>query len=184
MYHLKKQSARRAATAVEFAIILPVVVVLLLGAMELGRGVMVQHMLQEAAQAGCRLYCVSDEDLTQQESIDIIELAMERAGIDNYQVVFDPPTKAEIDEHMEPVTVTITASYGDVAWFTPAYLTDAAITGACSFPADLYSSDGDDGDTSKKQSSKSKKDPKKVSKKVSKKDAKKTAKKTAKKAKK
>ncbi len=89
----KQRADRRAAAAVEFAVILPLVVTLLLGAVELGRAVSVQHMLQESAQAGCRLYSVNDPELTKQAAIDIIDLAMTHAGIDNYEIEFDPGSR-------------------------------------------------------------------------------------------
>ena len=161
---VKKRAERPAAAAVEFAVILPLVVALLLGAVELGRAVTVQHMLQEAAQAGCRLYSVNDPELTRQDAIDIIELAMSHAGVDNYEIDLEPGSRAEVDEHLEPVTVRITVAYNDVSWFTPKFLADANIVGTCTLPADVDQATSDDGGGGD-----SKKDPKKVSKKDSKK---------------
>jgi Flp pilus assembly protein TadG len=129
------RSNRRGAAAVEFAVVLPVVVFLFLGAVELSRGVMVDHSLQEAARAGCRMYSVATT--TQQEVDDIIAVCMADAGVANYDVVFDPATKSGIDTEMEPVTVTISVPYSDVAWLSPRYLSGATITASCTLPADL-----------------------------------------------
>jgi Flp pilus assembly protein TadG len=126
---------RRGAAAVEFAVVLPVVVFLFLGAVELSRGVMIDHSLQEAARAGCRVYSVATTP--QQEVDDILAVCMNDAGVTNYQVVFDPATKAEIDKKMEPVTVSISVAYSDVAWLSPRYLSGATITASCTLPADL-----------------------------------------------
>jgi len=115
---------RRGIAAVEFAVMLPLVVLLLLGAVEVGRGVMVSHSLQEAAQAGCRVYSV--------------------AGITNQTITFEPPSKGQIDVHMEPVTVTVTIPFVNVAWVSPNFLNGAALQGKCIMPADLDVSDGGD----------------------------------------
>jgi Flp pilus assembly protein TadG len=47
--------ARRGATAVEFAIVAPVAFMLILGLIEFGRGLMVQHLLNNAARQGARV---------------------------------------------------------------------------------------------------------------------------------
>jgi Flp pilus assembly protein TadG len=41
--------------AVEFAVVAPVFFLLVLGMIELGRGIMVRHMLTNAARVGCRV---------------------------------------------------------------------------------------------------------------------------------
>ena len=46
--------SRRAATAVEFAVVAPVFFLFVLGFIELGRGYMVQHLMTNAARQGCR----------------------------------------------------------------------------------------------------------------------------------
>jgi Flp pilus assembly protein TadG len=46
--------ARHAAVAVEFALVLPFLMILVLGMFELGRGIMVKEFLSDAAQKGCR----------------------------------------------------------------------------------------------------------------------------------
>jgi Flp pilus assembly protein TadG len=126
---------RRAAAAVEFAAVLPVVVLMLLGSVELGRAVMVNHEVQGAARAGCRLYSVRD---TSQEDVnEIIARSMSLAGITEYSVTYDPATKDEIDTAMEPVTVTISVAYSHVAWVSPAHLFAATIVGSCTLPADI-----------------------------------------------
>jgi Flp pilus assembly protein TadG len=137
---------------VEFAVVLPLVVMLLLGSVELSRAVMVNHEVQEAARAGCRLYSV--RDTTQADVDEIIAKAMSLAGISAYSVVYEPAAKSEIDTAMEPVSVTVTVAYADVAWVTPAHLTGATVTGKCTLPADIeqeeeapppvYSSSNDD----------------------------------------
>lgn len=51
----RKRLHRRGATAVEFAVVAPVLFLVILGIFEFGRAFMVQHLLSDAARAGCRL---------------------------------------------------------------------------------------------------------------------------------
>lgn len=141
MHRQRNQSAsRKAASAVEFAVVLPVIVLLLLGAVEMGRAVMVQHSLQEAAQAGCRVYAVFDAP--EEAAEDIIGNAMSKAGVKKYSVTFDPPEKSKIKKNMEPVTVTVSVDYSDVAWLSPDFMSGAAVVARCTIPADLENSKG------------------------------------------
>lgn len=119
----------------EFAIALPLLVMLVLGAVELSRGVMAQHALQEAANAGCRVYSVYGT--SQQDARDIVEQSMANANISNYSIEFSPSTKAEIDEKMEVVSVTVRVEFEEVAWITPNFLTNSTVSGRCALPADL-----------------------------------------------
>jgi Flp pilus assembly protein TadG len=50
----KRSRLRRAAAAVEFAVVAPVLFCLVLGIVEVGRGLMVIQLLNNAARAGCR----------------------------------------------------------------------------------------------------------------------------------
>lgn len=131
----RSRAQRRAAAAVEFAISLPVVVMMLLGAVELGRSVMVNHSVGEAARAVCRVYSIGDT--TQKDVDDILAKTMESAGISGYTVTYEPATKAEVDTSMEPVTVTISVPYAKVGWVTPNHMSGAVIVGRCTLPADI-----------------------------------------------
>jgi Flp pilus assembly protein TadG len=126
---------RRGTAAVEFAAVLPLMVLLILGAVEFGRAIMVQHSLQEAAQAGCRVYSVKAN--TQAAARSMVDEAMKQADITGYSVQFDPALKSAIDVHMEPVSVTVSVPYNLVGWLSPSYLTDATITATCTMPADV-----------------------------------------------
>ena len=48
---LRKRLQRRGGAMVEMAVIIPVLLVFLLGSVEIGRAVMVKHVLEEAARA-------------------------------------------------------------------------------------------------------------------------------------
>ena len=132
---LNERKCRRGAAIVEFSVALPLIVLFFLGAIEAGRAVMVAHSMQEAAQAGARVYSV--RDTTWQDARNMVDACMADAGIQGYGVAFDPANKAEIDVHMEPVTVTVSVPYSAVAWTGATFMSGANITGRGVYPADL-----------------------------------------------
>ena len=60
---------RKGVAAVEFALVVPVVILLIAGSIELGRAVMVQHILEETARTGCRVLSMQSE--TRRYALDI-----------------------------------------------------------------------------------------------------------------
>ena len=133
---------RRGTATVESALVFPLLIAVFLGMTEMGRGIMVLHTLQEASQAGCRVYSV--EGATKQQASDIIDACMSNAGIANYDVEFHPTEKASVNTPMEPVTVVVKTSYENVAWIAPAFLQGRNLEGKCVLPADVDVSDGGD----------------------------------------
>ncbi|QDT37617.1 TadE/TadG family type IV pilus assembly protein [Stratiformator vulcanicus] len=126
---------RRAAAAVEFAVILPVLVALLMGALEIGRGIWLQNTLQEIAQAGCRVHSIQSVPAAATENV--ISEAMTRAGITEYLVTYDPPAKSDFQQHMDPVTVIVTVPFAHVSYVTPSYLNNSSMSAQCTMPANL-----------------------------------------------
>lgn len=139
---VRRYPKRRGVEVVEFALVLPLIVMMFCGAIETARAVMLVHALQEAAQAGCRIYSV--KNTTQADATAIIADAMTRAKITSYAVAFTPATKNEVDVSLEPVTVTVTVSYAPLAWLAPKFFVGKSLQGTCIFPADLDASDSGD----------------------------------------
>ncbi|NQU21979.1 MAG: pilus assembly protein [Candidatus Nealsonbacteria bacterium] len=104
---------RRGAAVVEFAVVLPLLLLLVVGALEVGRATMVQHKLVQAARAGCRIYAVKNE-VTEVEVQSIIKQVMDDAGLGPYTVELDPGPTNDI-EHLEPVTVTVSVAFDQVS---------------------------------------------------------------------
>lgn len=124
---------RRGIATVELALIAPFVILLILGGIELGRGVMVKHVLEEAARAGCRV--VTLHSGTRQEALDIISVAMQNANISGYTVTFspDPPTGLTQES---PVTITVSVPYSQVSWLPGSFIAGSTLTGDCIMPAE------------------------------------------------
>ncbi len=149
-------NTRRGAAVVEFAIVLPLLLLLILGAVEMGRGVMVQHILEESARAGCRVATMDNP--TKQEVLDIVDLAMERARIENYTVTIDPDPPGSAT-YKDAVIVSVSVPYDEISWLSGTeFLSGQTLMGTCVMPSETG---GDDyippDDDSKKESKKSKK---------------------------
>lgn len=145
----------------EFAVVLPVIVLLFMGALEMGRAVMVRHVLEETARAGCRVAVF--ENGTKQDVIDIVDAAMSAAKISNYTMTVDPDPPENLDA-FQPVTVTVSVGYDEVSWLKASrYMSGQILTGLCVMPAEGDGANDPDGpqEPSTKKNKKDKKDNKK-----------------------
>lgn len=148
---------RSGASAVEFAVVLPLFFLLVMGGIELGRAMLVRHTLEEAARAGCRLAAARGG--TTDDVKNIVSEAMKITSIANYTVTVspNPPTDAAAKA---PITVTVSAPYNDVSWVpVPAFVGGKTIIGRCVMPAEGEGTtdDSSSSDDHGKKKSKSKK---------------------------
>jgi Flp pilus assembly protein TadG len=126
---------RRGAALVEFAVVLPLVLLLVLGAIELGHAIYVQHTLQEAARAGCRLYSVKDQR-TETDVRRMVDSVMTNAKLTGYTTKLEP-TAATVVLQLDPLTVAVSVPYAEVAIFRKSwFLSNRVLTGSCTMPAD------------------------------------------------
>lgn len=127
------RGARRGASAVEFALVAPLFILLIFGGIELGRGVMVKHIIEEAARVGCR--SVTLHNGTKQEALDVISTAMQNANISGYTVTFSPDPPTGLDQKTA-VIVSISVPYSQVSWLPTRFMTGSTLIGACVMPAE------------------------------------------------
>ncbi|HUG68360.1 MAG TPA: TadE/TadG family type IV pilus assembly protein [Pirellulaceae bacterium] len=132
-HHQKRAFRTRGAAAVELAVSLPILLVVLLGSIEMGRAVMTKHVLEEAARAGCRVAVVDSS--TKQDVLDVVQTAMELAGMSGYDVVVTPDPPTDLGP-FEAVTVKVTIPYSQVAWFDAFYMSEKSLEGVCVMPAE------------------------------------------------
>ncbi|WP_372725400.1 TadE/TadG family type IV pilus assembly protein [Novipirellula sp.] len=136
--HAKSRFIRRRKShgiaAVEFAVVLPPLLLLILVSVEVARAFAVQHSLQEACINGCRIYALGDK--TQQQASDMIHLSLGEAGISGHSIDFVPATKAEITAEMQPVTVTISVPYSQVGVGVQWMLAGTTVTASTTLPAE------------------------------------------------
>jgi Flp pilus assembly protein TadG len=124
---------RRGAAVVEMAVVIPVLTLFTLGSIEIGRAVMVKHILEEGARASCRVAIT--EYATEVDVQEMVDDAMALANITGYTTELTPSPLGELGA-FERVTVRITVPYADVAWFTPDFMTNKTIEGVCIMPAE------------------------------------------------
>ncbi|WP_153556759.1 TadE/TadG family type IV pilus assembly protein [Roseimaritima sediminicola] len=130
----RSRTTRRGIAAVEFAVILPAVILVILASLEITRGFTVQHALQEAAMNGCRIYTLGDKD--QADAQAMIDRSLAEAGILGYAVAYTPATKAEIVSDLQPVSVTVTVPYSRVGIGIEWFLAGTDIAASVTLPAD------------------------------------------------
>jgi Flp pilus assembly protein TadG len=137
---------RTGAAVVEFAVVLPLFFLLVMGGIELGRAMLVRHSLEEAARAGCRLAVARGGTTADVKSI--VTEAMNITSITGYTVTVnpDPPTSAAAKA---PVTVSVSAPYNNVSWVpVPAFMGGKTIIGRCVMPAEGEGTTDDGGGSS------------------------------------
>ncbi len=120
---------RKGAATVELAIVLPMLLMLVFGGLEIGRAVMVKHILEEAARAGCRVATM--ENATTQDVNDIVDQAMQNAKITGYVTTIspNPPSSAAL---MDAVTVTVSVPHSQVSIFSsPRFMGGSTLAGTC-----------------------------------------------------
>ena len=124
--------------------VLPLFLLLVVGAIECGRAIAVQHTLAEAARAGARLYAVPN-DLTEADARAVVDKVMADAALEGYTVDLDPPTSGAI-QHLAPVTVSVSIPHDRVRWLPSSwFMSQATLTGTCIMPGDTGEvSSGDD----------------------------------------
>lgn len=97
----------RAAAIVEFAVVLPLLMTILLGIIEYGYVFMVRQSLQHAAREGCRQASLSTSVAPYANVVDRVDDSMEGTGLTTYTTAINTGVCQE--------TVTVTIPYTDVS---------------------------------------------------------------------
>jgi hypothetical protein len=111
---------RRAAAAVEFAVVAPLFFLLVFGMVEYGRMVMVQQIITNGSREGARV-AVLDGAATE-EVASAVAIYLESASISGAEVSIspNPPSSAG---YGEAVTVVVSIGFDQVSWLpSPMYL--------------------------------------------------------------
>jgi hypothetical protein len=117
---------RRAAAAVEFALVAPVFFLLVFGMIEYGRMVMVQQVITNASREGARI-AVLDGSTTTEVTTRVNEY-LTSGSISGATVTVspNPPSNAEFGD---PVTVSVSIPFSQVSWLpSPMYLGATTLT--------------------------------------------------------
>lgn len=117
-FHRSSSACSRPALAtLEFALVAPVFFALVLGIIEVGRGLMITNLLNNAARAGCRegiLSGKSDSDIT-----SAISTLVSKQGITGHTVsvqVNNVVANASTAQSQDEVTVKVKVPVSQVTW--------------------------------------------------------------------
>jgi Flp pilus assembly protein TadG len=126
---MRRNLARsKGASAVEMAIVAPVIVSLILGQIEASRLGMVAQLLTTAAREGCRVAVIQDK--TQDDVQAQINKVLTGSGI-SVGTVTPTPSTWRTDPLGAPITVSLSVPYNQVSWLgTPFFLKDATVSAA------------------------------------------------------
>jgi Flp pilus assembly protein TadG len=108
---------RLAASTVEFAVVAPVFFLFVMGIVEVGRGMMIQHLLLNAARQGCRTGILPSNGNTQ--ITDTVTDTLAPAGITSQSVavtVNDVTGNALNASTGDDITVSVTVPASSVTW--------------------------------------------------------------------
>src|SRR4051812_18432578 len=128
---LSNRQRRRAASAVEFAVVAPIFFLFVFGLIELGRGFMVEHQLTNAARLGCRAGTIegkstSDVNSVINSSLTANKIPGSTITVQVNGVTADASTAAAGDQ----ITVTVSVPTANISWVPGAkYLTGGSLTG-------------------------------------------------------
>lgn len=129
------KSDRRGATAVEFAIVAPILFLLVLGMIEFGRATMVQALLNQSAAEGCRVGIM--EGATATDVQGRVRAYLPTINASKVTIAVSPANPAAMETADEKLTVTVTVAYKDVGWLpVPQWLGGKTLTGSASMAAE------------------------------------------------
>ena len=110
--HGSRAASRRGAAAVEFAFVAPVLLLLILGIIEVGRMMMVQQIVTNAAREGCRKAVLGGA--TETQVFTTIDNYLTGSGITGQTRTVSPnPSGSHAGDS---ITVTVSVPYENVTW--------------------------------------------------------------------
>ncbi len=123
----KQASRRHGAATVEFAVVAPVFLIMIIGVMEVGRGIVVQQLLTNASREGARIGSY-DSTMTTSTVSTAVNSYLSNVGITGATttVTPDPPSGASDGQS---VSVTVSIPFSKVSYLpSPVYLGSATLT--------------------------------------------------------
>jgi Flp pilus assembly protein TadG len=109
--------SRFAASTVEFAVVASVLFPMVLGIIEIGRGLMVVHVLTAAACRGCRTAVI--EGRTQSDVATAAQQVLDGAGIKGATItvqVNNAPADPAAAQAGDEITVIVSVPVGKISW--------------------------------------------------------------------
>jgi Flp pilus assembly protein TadG len=125
----KSRERRRGAAAAEFAIVLPVFVLLIVGILEFGRMIMVQQILTNASREGARLACIDGS--TESNVQTAVTQFLTNASVSGVTVTCTPSTLSSATPGSQ-ITVQTSVPFDQVSWIASSWFaTDVTLSSSC-----------------------------------------------------
>jgi Flp pilus assembly protein TadG len=113
----RRRPGRPGASSVEFAVVAPVFFLFVLGVIELGRGIMVEHLMLNAARQGCRVGILPSNGNT--EITTAVNSTLAPLGITNDTItvqVNDGVKDAKDAKTNDEITVMVSVPVSSITW--------------------------------------------------------------------
>lgn len=121
---------RRAATAVEFAVVSTVFFTFLIGFIEVGRGFMIQHLMTNAARQGCRVAVIEGKSTTDVNNAVYAVLNGQGISGDTATVqVNDASANASSANAGDEISVTVSIPVSAFSWVPASQYLFGSISG-------------------------------------------------------
>lgn len=132
-----RRGGRSGAAAVEFAMVLPLFVAMLMGQLESSRLGMVAQLIATAAREGCRVAVIAGS--TQAQVQARVNLALTGSGISVGTVTPTCPSPHSWTSAPKgtPITVSLSVPYSQVSWLgVPYFLKNATVRGSATMSSE------------------------------------------------
>lgn len=130
---------RRGAAVVEFAVVVPVFLILVFGIIEFGRMVMVQQIITNAAREGARKGIVPGSSADEVNTTVLSYLTSTSINGANTSVSPDPASVT----YGQGITVTVAVPFSSVSWLpAPFFLGKSVLTASCTMRSEQDNSSG------------------------------------------
>ena len=120
--HVRRANERRGATAIEFALVAPLIFLLFFGAIEIARLSFLHHTVENAAYEGARRAIVAGgtEENARQEAIRLLQAVQAGNGIG-----------VDVEEQPDRVTVTVSLPVEQNSWSLGLFTSNFTLVGTC-----------------------------------------------------
>lgn len=107
-----RATCRRGAAMVEFALVLPVFLLIVFGIIEIGRGVMVQQIITNGAREGARRAVVPGA--TDAKVEQVLDNYLSGTSVSGFTRTISPSLSDA--KPGDPITISISVPYSEVSW--------------------------------------------------------------------
>ncbi len=129
---------RRGSATIELAVAAPVVFVLIFGSLELGRAMMVQHLLTTAARDGARTAVL--EGATAESVANQVSLFLTSSSVAGVEVQVSP-NPLTLAQGGDAVTVSVQVPFSSVSWLpAPWFMGGSTLEASISMRREVFTS--------------------------------------------